>query len=228
MPINNIYYSLKPLIPRFLEIMLRRMIVIRKRKRYRNTWPINESAGIRPGGWLGWSEKKQFAVVLTHDVETAKGQRKCLELMKLEQEMGFRSSFNFVPKRYEVSMDLRKHLVDHGFEVGVHGLYHDGKLYKCKEIFTVRAREINKYLLEWNAAGFRSPSMHHNLEWLQDLNIEYDASTFDTDPFEPQPDGVATIFPFWVNVNDVKKGYVICPYERKERRYLEKKVGLGC
>ena len=30
------------------------------------------------------------------------------------------------------------------------------------------------------------------------LNIAYDASTFDTDPFEPQPDGVNTIFPFWV------------------------------
>jgi hypothetical protein len=28
--------------------------------------------------------------------------------------------------------------------------------------------------------------------------VEYDASTFDTDPFEPQPDGVGTIFPFWV------------------------------
>src|SRR5262249_28052273 len=27
---------------------------------------------------------------------------------------------------------------------------------------------------------------------------EYDASTFDTDPFEPQPEGSGTIFPFWV------------------------------
>src|SRR5258708_3158968 len=40
--------------------------------------------------------------------------------------------------------------------------------------------------------------MLHNLEWLHDLNVLYDASTFDTDPFEPQPDGVGTIFPFWV------------------------------
>ena len=56
-------------------------------------------------------------------------------------------------------------------------------------------------LKKWNAVGFRSPSMYHNLEWLHDLNIEYDASTFDTDPFEPQPDGVGTIFPFWVAGN---------------------------
>src|SRR5204862_4800825 len=28
--------------------------------------------------------------------------------------------------------------------------------------------------------------------------IDYDMSTFDTDPFEPQPEGRHTIFPFWV------------------------------
>src|SRR5690606_40285940 len=53
-------------------------------------------------------------------------------------------------------------------------------------------------LLGWDAAGFRSGFMLRNLDWIHALEIEYDASTFDTDPFEPQPDGVATIFPFWV------------------------------
>ena len=46
--------------------------------------------------------------------------------------------------------------------------------------------------------GFRTPTMFHHLEWTGELDIEYDSSTFDTDPFEPQPDGVGTIFPFWV------------------------------
>jgi glycosyltransferase involved in cell wall biosynthesis len=40
--------------------------------------------------------------------------------------------------------------------------------------------------------------MLHNLDWLHHLDIQYDASTFDTDPFEPQPEGRGTIFPFWV------------------------------
>ncbi|MGH9515357.1 MAG: DUF354 domain-containing protein [Terriglobales bacterium] len=40
--------------------------------------------------------------------------------------------------------------------------------------------------------------MLHKLDWLHELNIQYDASTFDTDPFEPQPEGRHTIFPFWV------------------------------
>ena len=46
--------------------------------------------------------------------------------------------------------------------------------------------------------GFRSGFMLRELDWLHELNIQYDASTFDTDPFEPQPDGVKTVFPFWV------------------------------
>jgi hypothetical protein len=53
--------------------------------------------------------------------------------------------------------------------------------------------------------------MFHDLEWLKDLEVLYDASTFDTDPFEPQPDGVDTIFPFWVPRPD-GSGYVELPY----------------
>jgi hypothetical protein len=40
--------------------------------------------------------------------------------------------------------------------------------------------------------------MLRNLDWLHDLDVQYDASTFDTDPFEPQPDGRHTMFPFWM------------------------------
>ena len=40
--------------------------------------------------------------------------------------------------------------------------------------------------------------MLHKLDWLHELEIQYDTSTFDTDPFEPQPEGRHTIFPFWV------------------------------
>jgi hypothetical protein len=83
--------------------------------------------------------------------------------------------------------------------VGVHGLKHDGKLFVSRKVFSKRAAGINKYLNDWNAAGFSSPSMHHNLEWMHALNILYDISTFDTDPFEPQSEGVCTVFPFLVH-----------------------------
>jgi glycosyltransferase involved in cell wall biosynthesis len=98
-----------------------------------------------------------------------------------------------------------------GFEVGVHGLEHDGKLYHSKARFAEKASRINEYLRKWGCSGFRSPLMQHNLQWLHALDVEYDASTFDTDPFEPQPDGVSTIFPFWVPGPN-GTGYIELPY----------------
>lgn len=138
-------------------------------------------------------------MVLMHDVDTERGQQKCLQLMQLDEKTGFRSSFNFVPERYHVSSEVRRILAEKGFEIGVHGLKHDGKLFLSRERFEEQAVRINHYLKDWQSVGFVSPSMHRNLDWIHDLSVEYDVSTFDTDPFEPQPDGVRTIFPFWVS-----------------------------
>jgi len=209
---NSFYYFVKPLIPRRLQIGIRRIMVQRKRGRHADVWPIDERAGNPPKDWKGWPKEKKFALVLTHDVDTEMGHRKCRQLMNLEKRLGFRSSFNFVPKRYEVSCELRMELIRNGFEIGGHGLYHDGKYYISKRIFLARARKINAYLKEWGAGGFRSPSMQRNLEWFHDLDIEYDASTFDTDPFEPQPEGVGTIFPFYVHGRGGRRGFVELPY----------------
>ncbi len=209
---QNIYYHFKPFIPRRFQIFLRRQVVMRKRLLCANIWPIDKKAGKSPDGWSGWPDQKQFALVLTHDVDSAKGQEKCHNLIKIEESLGFRSSFNFVPERYKVSTELREYLTKNGFEVGVHGLYHDGKLYKSKKIFQERASRINHYLKEWDSIGFRSPAMHHNLDWIHNLDIKYDTSTFDTDPFEPYSDSVGTIFPFWVSGNSTKNGYVELPY----------------
>ena len=152
-----------------------------------------------PEGWPGWPDGKKFAVVLTHDVEENSGLQKCRHLMELEMELGFRSSYNFIPEGgYHVPVLLREKLEEGGFEVGVHDLEHDGRLFRSLPKFKERAIRINRYLRDWNAVGFRGGFMLRNLDWLHELEIEYDLSTFDTDPFEPQPEGHHTIFPFWV------------------------------
>lgn len=209
---RNIYYRVKPFIPRRLQISLRREIILRQRRLHAGIWPIDERAGRPPDGWTGWPEGKRFALVLTHDVDTEKGQERCLPIVDIERALGFRSCFNFVPERYPVSPGLRSRLMEEGFEVGVHGLRHDGDLYRSRKVFLEHAVLINRYLQEWGAVGFRSPAMHHNLDWIHDLDIEYDMSTFDTDPFEPQPDGVSTIFPFTVEKDSGRKRYVELPY----------------
>lgn len=175
-------------------------------------WPILDSAGKSLPGWPGWPEGKQFAFALLHDVDTWRGHEKVRALASLEEKLGFRSSFNFVPEGYPVSSSLRTDLRNRGFEVGVHGLTHDGKLFAKKEVFLKRAAKINKYLEDWGSVGFSSPSMHHRLEWMHEMNMEYDISTFDTDPFEPQPDGTGVIFPFWYQQEKSVRGFVELPY----------------
>lgn len=208
----DIYYQVKPLVPRRLQISLRRKFATYKLRKAHQVWPINPKTASAPEGWEGWPDKKKFAFVLHHDVDTQAGVGRCERLMKIEKQLGFRSSFNFVPEDYPLPFRLREALIESGFEVGVHGLKHDGKLFKNQARFNKGASRVNRYLKEWNAVGFSSPSMVSNLEWIGDLDIEYDCSSFDTDPFEPQPESAGTIFPFLVMNGSKTRTYVELPY----------------
>lgn len=217
---NTIYYNLKPFIPRAIRTTIRGQLSRRLRKRVGEFWPIMPGSEIAPDGWPGWPDGRKFGLVLTHDVERRAGLEKCDQLAQIERDLGFRSSFNFVPEgEYRVSAEMRAALQRDGFEVAVHDLKHDGQLYSSRRDFVRRAARINGYLKEWGACGFRSGFMLHNLTWLHELEIKYDMSTFDTDPFEPQPDGRHTIFPFLKprlpgdgHAISGREGYVELPY----------------
>jgi peptidoglycan/xylan/chitin deacetylase (PgdA/CDA1 family) len=210
--VRILYYILKPLIPRKLQLSIRRKRSLQLLSTSHLIWPIDPASTVKPNGWPGWPERKQFALILTHDVEGPKGLKRIREIVRLEKELGFRSSFNFVGKKYSVSKELLEELTREGFEIGVHGLYHDGLLFASKKIFRRRSKEINECLKRWGAVGFRSPSMHQKLEWIHDLNISYDSSTFDTDPFEPQSDGIKTIFPIQIANKKGNHAFLELPY----------------
>jgi glycosyltransferase involved in cell wall biosynthesis len=218
---QRFYYALKPFLPWRLRMALRRAAARRTLELSHGYWPISEPTRRPPEGWPGWPGGKRFAVALTHDVEGRSGLEKCAQLADLESALGFRSSFNFIPEGdYRVAPAFRSHLVERGFEVGVHDLRHDGKLFASEARFRESAARINHYLREWGATGYRSGFMLRNLEWLHDLEIAYDSSTFDTDPFEVQPDGAGTIFPFWIpsprrpgmGQGGGREGYIEIPY----------------
>lgn len=212
MSAREIYYKLKPFIPRRMQIALRRRFALAKRERCQSVWPIDPICAERLSDWPGWPDGKRFGLVIAHDVDTQKGHDAALKLLEIEQALGFRSSFNFVPERYSLSLDLIREIQKRGFGIGVHGLKHDGKLFSSEKIFAERAIKINQYLELWQTKGFTAPSMIHNLEWMPALNIEYGTTTFDTDPFEPQPDGAGTVYPYWVNAECSPKSYVELPY----------------
>ena len=216
---NRIYYGLKPLIPRPIRMEVRRRIAARTRESATGVWPIMPGSERPPEGWPGWPDGKKFALVLTHDVESRTGLEKARRLADLERDMGFRSSFHFIPEgSYKDPAELREELVRNGFEVAVHELNHDGRLYQSRMEFTDKTKKINAYLSEWGAVGFRSGFMLSNLDWRHELEIDYDMLTFDTD-------GRHTIFPFWVPRPDTNHesqitnhsasagpGYVELPY----------------
>jgi hypothetical protein len=208
----KIFYIVKPFVPRWLQIIIRRFIIKLKFKKHSAIWPIDRRACAKPPNWPGWPDNKRFALALMHDVDTQKGHDNCRKLMDLEESLGVRSCFNLVPERYSVSSELLKEIKDRGFGLGVHGLNHDGKLFSSYDSFCNNAKKINGYLHKWGSRGFSSPSMHHKLEWMHHLDIDYSISTFDTDPFEPQPDAVCTIFPFIVKNIAGKEGFAELPY----------------
>ena len=210
---NGFLNELGPNVLKTFRMAVRRWFALRKRERVGDVWPIKPGSERKPDGWPGWPEENQFAFVLTHDVSTQAGLDRVRQLAELEMSLGFRSCFNFFPEGpYSVPPELISWLVERGFEIGVRDWKRDGKPYKSREEFRKKRESIKHNLKEWNASGFRSGLMGNNLDWLRDMEVQYDASTFDTDPFESKHGEVGTIFPFWVPGRSKGTGFVELPY----------------
>ncbi len=143
-----------------------------------------------------WPDGYSHAAILSHDIETREGVKLVQRLANLEEEFGFRSAWYFVPAKYRIDAGLLADLQQRGHEIGMHGYNHDGKLFFSRKTFEQRARFINQKVAQWNSQGFRSPMMHRELDWMQSLDINYDSSCFDIDPFQAMPGGVGGIWPF--------------------------------
>ena len=143
-----------------------------------------------------WPDHKKTSFVLTHDVETEFGQSHVEEIAQVDASYGFHSAFFFVMNRYPVDMGLIRSLIDRGYEVGVHGYNHDGKLLCMRKCPVKRFFAINQFAEEIGANSFRSPMTLRDPRRMQNLGLPYDLSFFDTDPFEPMPGGTMSVFPF--------------------------------
>ena len=96
--INQIFYTLKPLVPRSSQIALRRIIAKQKRRKCAHIWPIDPNSATPPQDWPGWPGGKKFALVLSHDVDTHKGYNNVLKLADLEEQMASAPSSTSFPK----------------------------------------------------------------------------------------------------------------------------------
>jgi peptidoglycan/xylan/chitin deacetylase (PgdA/CDA1 family) len=210
--VRSVYYQLRPFLPAWFRPWLHRIASSHQKKESLLSWPAEERYAKFQFGLMRaymdihqkkelqflhfWPLRKRIAFVITHDVEGRQGLEFIPELLDLEERYNFRSSFNFVPAGYHLDPKLLDEVNNRGFEVGVHGLKHDGRDFLSASTFFKRVLKINEFLHEWHAAGFRAPLTHRNPEWMQALDIEYDSSFFDTDPYEPIPGGTMSLWPF--------------------------------
>lgn len=206
------YYTVRPALPRPVQIALRRRFTRVQRRAAFPSWPVETAlhdlyewlfgqltafAG-RPVPWLDlWPEGRSWALVLTHDVETADGCRDLPLLRDVERRMGFRSSWNFVPLRYRVDDRVLRALTDEGCEIGVHGVLHDGRDLESRRMLQKRLPTMREYAARWNAVGFRAPATQRVWEWMPLLGFDYDSSYHDTAPYEPTPGGCCSYLPYF-------------------------------
>ena len=206
------YYALKPLVPRSVQLRMRRRYARRQAARPFPAWPIepilvdaaNDALRLRLREGeadrtpiIGyWPAPHRSACVLTHDVEGPRGIQNIPRVREIERRHGLVSCWNFVAEDYPIPSGTFESLRDEGCEIGLHGIKHDGKLFQSRARFEADLPKIHSYLERWDAVGLRSPATHRRAPWMHELGCLYDSSFPDTDPFEPQPGGCCSILPF--------------------------------
>ncbi len=204
----KLYYRLRPYIPIWLRQILQRernQGIEQPEKWYLPREFVQDfsqaiSRELRRGSLTHvihpWPSPYAMSAVLTHDVETKDGVELVDKLARVEESHGLRSAWNFIPYKYKIDAGLLNDLKSRGHEIGVHGYNHDGRLFESRRTFDSRIAPINRAIIKYGSQGFRAPMVHRNLQWLQSLEIDYDASCFDIDPFQAMPGGVGGVWPF--------------------------------
>lgn len=210
----NAFYRVKAMVPRRAQLAARRWLIKRQGIPEFPAWPLDTSVSrllrfyalcsLRAAGrteapflWF-WPEHHRAAVILTHDVEGDEGARLALTIADLEEEHGFRSSFNFGAWYDDLDPGILRDLAGRGFEIGLHGLTHDRQLFASRQAFEERLQPLGDLARRLGAVGFRSPATHRVFDWLGELPIDYDCTIPNSDPYEPQPGGCCSVWPFFV------------------------------
>lgn len=147
-------------------------------------------------------KRRKYTLCLTHDVDTKGGFEKINDFVKVERSLGFFSTFYIPAFHYDIDFDLLKILEKEGFEIGIHGYNHDGKLpfLNLSEIDDKLKKSVDKFKRHVKIYGFRSPSFLRtpNLYKVLEKYFLYDSSAPDTLNLDLQTsfDGCASVFPY--------------------------------
>jgi hypothetical protein len=212
---KRLYYSCRRFMPAAMRQALQRTYFRGFKNRPFPRWPVDNtvdrilerllllslqgrSLARVPFVWF-WPDGAPSCAIVTHDVETLVGRDRCSWLMDVDDSYGIKASFQIVPEeRYAVSLALLDEIRNRGFEINVHDLNHDGRLFSDPTEFRLRAKRINEYACEFGARGFRSGHLYRHADWYEALEIAYDMSIPSTAHLEIQRGGCCTVMPYFI------------------------------
>jgi len=213
--LRSMYYFVRPFMPPSVRRSLQKLYFRDWDKAPFPTWPVDhtienileqllvlsmKSRNIQriPFIWF-WPNGASSCTMVTHDVETRAGMDFCGQVMDLNDSFAIKTSFQLVPeKRYAIPWQLLDCIRKRGFEINIHDLNHDGRLFRNRKEFLHRAERINDYGRQFGALGFRSAVMYRNVEWYDALDFSYDMSIPNVAHLDPQRGGCCSVFPFFV------------------------------
>jgi hypothetical protein len=211
-----IYYLLRPAVPSFLRAYLKKAYLAGWEKTPFPRWPVDLTVDLLlerllelsltegeathiPFIWF-WPDGLESCSIMTHDVETKAGRDFIGTVMDLDQAAGIKASFQIVPEeRYETSVGLLRGIRSRGFEVNVHDLNHDGRLFDDRREFLVRVKKINDYGRQYQAKGYRTGAMYRNQDWYDAFEFEYDMTVPNVAHLDPQHGGCCTVMPYFID-----------------------------
>jgi hypothetical protein len=213
--LRKVYYSIRPI----LGVPVRRHLQKLHLRGWREigfpSWPVDttlerlhqkllalslkaQNLERIPFIWF-WPDGFSACAIMTHDVEDQCGKEFCGRLMDLDESFGIRSAFQVIPEdRYSVTRSFLDSITNRGFEVNIHDLKHDGRLYAEHVEFLRRAKRINSYAKEFNAQGFRSGILYRNADWYDVFEFSYDMSIPNVAHLDPQRGGCCTVMPYFI------------------------------
>jgi hypothetical protein len=213
--IQKLYYQLRPLLGVGVRKHLQKVRLRGWDRIPFPSWPVDRSvdslmeqalkfalkaqgAATIPFIWF-WPEGASACAMMTHDVEGDAGVAFCDQLMDIDDSFGIKSAFQLIPEgREEQWRRTAARLRARGFEVNLHDLNHDGRLFADKDAFLTHARRINDYAREFGCEGFRSGAMYREQGWFAAFELAYDMSVPNAAHLEPQRGGCCTVMPYFV------------------------------
>ncbi|MCC6740998.1 MAG: polysaccharide deacetylase family protein [Planctomycetia bacterium] len=164
-------------------------------------WPVDPSGdalrwllGERGGAWPGG---KKFALVLSHDVDTADGMEFSPRLLDIEAKHGVPAAYSFVTSTYAIDKGFLRAVAQAGGEIAWHSDLHDNRIaFEDEAAIRARLDGARAFLDEFDVRGFRSPSLCRTPTLLRVAaeRFTWDSSIPDTGP----GGGCASVQPFRV------------------------------